>query len=76
MSQNSENTWSATDAKDNQQEIVKLVSIHLDASFFVFWYLRHAKMVALIDGINSWNQFLDRHLGGRFVVEEGRRRQI
>lgn len=35
MSQNSENTWSATDAKDNQQEIVKLVSINLDASFFL-----------------------------------------
>lgn len=47
MSQNKENTWSATDAKENQQEIARLVSAKMAFFFYplsfcvkssIIWY--------------------------------------
>lgn len=59
MSQSSENTWSATDAKESQQEIAKLVGKLFGCIFFLncHFVLRHTKMDALVGYINSLNFF-------------------
>lgn len=63
MAQNTDNTWSATEAKENSQEIAKLVSVQ--TFFFLYLivikFLRHAHHCFI---------FLEFFIGGQFVVAE------
>lgn len=55
MSQSADNTWSATEAKENQQEIAKLVSIFF--SLCVYHYVHFFASLVM----NSWKFFIVRH---------------
>lgn len=72
MSQSSENTWSATDAKESQQEIANLVGKIFGCIFFELSF----SFASYKNGCIGWiYQFfgiiLGILLGGQFVIEEG-----